>query len=222
MRVAALLSGGKDSVAAIELAQGFAWDVACVIVLEPQEDDAWMFHTPNLNLAKAIGEALGVPVRSFSTRPDPEDEVADLEEAIRLVHQEFQLDGILSGALASEYQRTRIERIGHRLGLKTFAPLWHKDPATYMASLLQAGYDLRFSRVAAEGVPKSWAGQPLTAECLEHMRNHSARPHIAGEGGEYESAVLNAPHYKAPVQVDASHVHETASRATWIVEALHV
>ena len=55
------------------------------------------------------------------TAGEKETELADLEAALA----PLPIDGFTSGALASEYQRTRLEGIGHRLGLKSFAPLWH-------------------------------------------------------------------------------------------------
>jgi diphthine-ammonia ligase len=218
MRVLALLSGGKDSVAAVEVAQGHGWDVAAALTMVPAEDDAWMFHTPNLSVVRGVAECLGLPLVEAPCRSGPEEEVADLEAAIARAHRELRLDGVVSGALASEYQRTRIDGIGHRLGLKTFAPLWHKEPHAYVRSLLAAGYGIRFSRTAAEGVPNAWAGQALDLAKVEAMERHPASPHVAGEGGEYETLVVAAPHYHGRLEC-AGHVEATASRATWVVDS---
>lgn len=219
MRCAVLLSGGKDSVAAVELAQGCAWDVVVAIVMRPAEDDAWMYHVPNLDVTLGIAEAMGLPLLEQPARTGQEEEVEDLKIALQRAMDEFQIDAVLSGALASEYQKTRIDRVGHELGIKTFAPIWHKNPETYVRSLQHAGYDLRFSRVAADGLDETWAGAQFTAEKLDFLKGHRSRPHIAGEGGEFETLVLDAPHYRAPVAVEESHVVATASRATWIVDA---
>ncbi len=215
MRCIALLSGGKDSVAAVEVAQGHGWDVVAALRMVPAEDDAWMFHTPNLDVVEGIADAMGLPLVTAPARADPEQEVEDLERALAGAKQEFRLDAVVSGALASEYQKTRIDRIGHRLGLKTFAPLWHKDPDAYMDGLLKGGYDVRFSRVAADGLDGSWAGARLDAGRLERLRG--MRLHVAGEGGEYETLVLDAPHFAHPLEVTGADVVETASRATWTV-----
>ncbi len=221
MRVVAMLSGGKDSVAAVEVAQGFGWDVVGALVLRPAQDDAWMFHTPALDVVAGVAQCLGLPLLEASVRAGPEQEVVDLETALDDARREWDLDGVISGALASEYQRTRIDAIGHRLGLKTFAPLWHKDPVIYLRGLLAGGYDLRFTRTAAEGVPNAWCGQVLDAAKLAALQAHKARPHVAGEGGEYETLVLDAPHYERRLVVDSAHVQATASRATWFVDAWH-
>jgi ABC transporter with metal-binding/Fe-S-binding domain ATP-binding protein len=218
MRVLALLSGGKDSVAAVEVAQGHGWDVVGALTMVPAEDDAWMFHTPNLGVVRGVAACLGLPLIEAPCRSGKDQEVADLEAAIAKAKADLRLDGVVSGALASEYQRTRIDAIGHRLGLKTFAPLWHKEPHAYVRSLLAGGYDVRFSRTAAEGVPNAWAGERLDLDKLAAMERHPAGPHVAGEGGEYETLVVAAPHYAGRLECHG-HVEATASRATWVVDS---
>ncbi|HLF16862.1 MAG TPA: diphthine--ammonia ligase, partial [Candidatus Thermoplasmatota archaeon] len=193
MRVLALLSGGKDSVCAVETARGFGWDVVAGLTLVPAEDDAWMFHTPNLAAVRGVALCLGLPLLEAPCRNGELEEVEDLEAAVAAVKQPLALDGLVSGALASEYQRIRIERVGHRLGLKTFAPLWHKELRGYLRSLLAGGWDIRFSRIAAGGIPPEWAGERLTPERLGALERMASRPHVAGEGGEYETLVLDAP-----------------------------
>lgn len=221
MRVLVLLSGGKDSVAAVETARGFGWDVVAALALRPAADDAWMFHTPNLDVVAGVARCLGLPLRSAAVRQGQDEEVADLEAALAQAKADLRLDGVVSGALASEYQKTRIDAIGHRLGLRTFAPLWHKEPHGYVRSLVDGGWDVRFSRCAAEGVPAAWAGARLDAARLEAMARHPARPHVAGEGGEYETLVCWAPGWAERVVVDAARVEATAGRATWVVERWH-
>lgn len=221
MRVLALLSGGKDSVCAVETARGFGWDVVAALVLRPAEDDAWMFHTPALDAVPGVAECLGLPLVEAPVRTGQAEEVEDLEAAVRAAKDRFQLDGLVSGALASEYQRTRIDALGHRAGLRTFAPLWHKEPQGYLASLLAGGWDIRFSRTAAEGVPTAWAGQPLDAARVAAMARHAARPNVAGEGGEYETLVVDAPCYQRRLVIDRARVEATASRATWHVLSWH-
>src|ERR1044072_8866198 len=149
MRVIALLSGGKDSVCAVETARGFGWDVVAGLTMVPTADDAWMFHVPNLAVVRGVAQCLHLPPVEWPAAEGPDEEVRGLEQALACAKRFFNLDGVVSGALASEYQRTRIDGIGHRLGLKSFAPLWHKQPEAYVRSLLAGGYALRFSRVAA-------------------------------------------------------------------------
>ncbi|MGB0651743.1 MAG: diphthine--ammonia ligase [Thermoplasmatota archaeon] len=218
MRCVALLSGGKDSVAAIDVARGHGWEVPVALCIVPAEDDAWMFHTPNLAVVDAVAQALDLELVRAPCRSGPEEEVADLETALAQVKEEHDVGAVVSGALASEYQRTRIDAIGHRLGLATFAPLWHVDPDTYMDGLVAAGYDIRIARAAADGLDETWAGRRLDAQALAELRANPSRPHIAGEGGEFETLVLDGPGYQKRIEVEEEEVEATASRSTWHVK----
>jgi len=151
----------------------------------------------------------------------PDEEVRGLGQALACAKRDFNLDGIVSGALASEYQRTRLDAICHEVGLKSFAPLWHKEPASYVRGLLRGGYDIAFSRVAAGGIPNDWAGTRLDEGKLAAMVAARERPNVAGEGGEFETLVLDGPCYGRRLVVDGAHVEATPSRATWRVTAWH-
>lgn len=220
MRCVALLSGGKDSVAAIDVAQGHGWDVVAALCLLPAEDDSYMFHTPNLSLVPGVAAAMALPVESVTVPADPVPEIGALEEALAKACEAHKADAVLSGALASDYQRTRLDQVAHRIGVRSLAPLWHKRPSVYMAWLLEAGYDIRFSRVAADGLDASWAGRSLDSDALAALA--ALRIHVAGEGGEYESLVLDAPHFTSRIVVTDAHVEATASRATWHVDHWHL
>src|SRR5687767_12071338 len=176
MRVLALLSGGKDSVCAAETAMNWGWDVVAGLTIVPAEDDAWMFHTPNLPVVPGVAQCLGLPLIEAPARTGQTEEVEDLEAALVAAKKKHRLDGIVSGALASEYQRTRLEAACHRAGLKSFAPLWHIEPASYVSSLIEGGWDIRFSRTAADGVPNAWVGTSLDAAKLAKMSKHASRP----------------------------------------------
>lgn len=222
MKILVLLSGGKDSVCAVETARAYGWDVVAALALHPAQDDAWMFHTPNLSVVRGVAQCLGIPLLEAPVRAGQQEELEDLEAALRIARDRFQLDGIISGALASEYQRTRLEAIGHDLGLKTFTPLWHKEPASYVRSLVAGGWDIRFSRVAADGIPTTWAGAKLDAAAVTRLESLRTRPHVAGEGGEFETLVLDAPCYSHRLVVDKARIVTEGIRATWIVESWHV
>jgi len=199
MRVAALVSGGKDSVLALHCAQCTGWDVTHVVTVRPRASDSWMFHVPNTDLAPLLAGALGIPLVAVETHGEKEEELADLQAALA----KLPIDGFVSGALASEYQRTRLERIGHALGLKSFTPLWHKRPEAVLETVSAPGWDVRIAAVAAEGLSEAWLGRRLDPQAVAELRALSERYglHPAGEGGEYESLVLDAPCYQSRIEV---------------------
>lgn len=216
MRVAALVSGGKDSVLALHVAQCHGWDVTHVVTVRPRAADSYMFHVPNTDLGPLIAGALGLPLVVVETAGEKEAELDDLERALAALP----LDGFVSGALASEYQRTRLEGIGHRLGLKSFAPLWHKRPMDILSTVSGPGWDVRFAAVAAEGLGERWLGRRLSAEAAEELAALRERygVHPAGEGGEYETLVLDAPCYRRRIEVVRASSDWRRDGGSWRVE----
>ena len=217
MKVAALVSGGKDGVLALWVAQNHGWNVTHVVTVRPAVDDSYMFHAPNTRLGPLLAEAMGLPFVEVRTAGEKEREVDDLERALAALP----IDGFVSGALASEYQRTRLEGIGHRLGLKSFTPLWHKNPEEILRTVSGDGWDVRFAAVAAEGLGEDWLGARLTPARVERLLALRDRYglHPAGEGGEFETLVLDAPCYQRPVRVLRAEAEWRRDHGAWRVLA---
>jgi ABC transporter with metal-binding/Fe-S-binding domain ATP-binding protein len=214
------LSGGKDSVLAGHVVRDWGWDIVCAIRVLPAADDSWMFHVPNLRVIPFQAGAWGIPLRDVAVSGEAEREVEDLRVGL----EGLPADALVSGALASEYQKTRIDRVGHVLGLKTFAPLWHKEPTEVLSSLISQGFDVRFSATAADGFDENWLGRRLDGAALRDLaRLHVERGiHIGGEGGEYETVVLDAPGWNRAVVPTAAANSWHRDRGTWAIEACHL
>lgn len=224
MRVVALLSGGKDSVAAVHVARNWGWDVVGACILQVAGEDSHMFHRPNARWAPLVAEALDLPVFVGETDGRDEEEVGDLQALLEVAQAETGADGVVSGALASEYQRVRIERVGHALGLRTFTPLWHKPPRLYMAWLVAARFHVRVVHVAAEGLGRGWLGRLLTPRALVALERQAQRFgfHLAGEGGEYETLVTDGPGFRRPLVVDAAATEWHRDAGTWSISGAHL
>ncbi len=220
MRVAALFSGGKDSNLALDIALQSGWDVTHLVTVRPANPESMMFHVPNLDLVPLMAEARGIPLVTVETAGEPEHELDELETALR----ELSIDGVIAGAVASEYQRTRIERVAHRVGIKSFTPIWHKRPRDVVRSLVAGGYDVRFASVAAEGFTEEWLGRRLDDDAVAELDALHARyaVNVAGEGGEYESLVLDGPFCRARIVVDSAHGTWSRDHGTWRVDAAHL
>jgi diphthine-ammonia ligase len=204
MKVAALFSGGKDSVFAIFIAQQWGWDITHLVSLYPQQHDSWMFHSINIGLTTQLADAIKIPLIAKATTGNKEEELQDLETILK----DLPIEGVISGAIASEYQRTRIERVCHTLSLKSFTPLWHKNPTMLLREQINAGFEIMITGVFAHGLDKTWLGtildESILPSFLELQQKYQINP--AGEGGEYETLVLNGPLFKKKLIVDESSV----------------
>jgi asparagine synthase (glutamine-hydrolysing) len=203
-----LFTGGKDSNYALYRMVKKGYAVSCLISMESENPDSFMFHTPNIELAKYQGEALEIPLITGKTPGVEEEELEDLKLLVKRAVDEYGIRGLVTGALYSEYQRSRIEKICKELSIKCFSPLWHLDQYEYFKTILKKGFSVVFSSVAALGLDKTWVGRPITLMDLKRLKELEKRygVNVAGEGGEFESFVLDAPLFRKRLVITDSKI----------------
>ena len=200
MNVASLFSGGKDSLFSIYIVKQWGWDIKYLVTLYPKKKDSWMFHHLNISQTEKIAKALDIPHIKKTIEGNKEEEILELKEIL----QNLDIDGVISGAIASEYQRTRIEKICHELNIKSFTPLWHKNQFTIVEDQIKAGFNIMIVGVFAFGFDKSWLGKYINNKCLNEIISLSKKYkiNIAGEGGEFETITLDGPIFKKKLIID--------------------
>ncbi|HIH93709.1 TPA: TIGR00289 family protein [Methanosarcina acetivorans] len=203
MKLAALISGGKDSVFAIHKALEEGHEVTHLINIIPARDDSYMYHSINLHMVELISAASEIPLIQQESSGIKELELDDLTLALKRVN----VDGVSVGAIESQYQASRVQKICDSLGLKVYAPLWHRDPEELLNEMAKV-LDIRIVRVAAEGLDSSWLGRPINVNSIENLKalNRRYMVHMAGEGGEYETVVLDAPFFKKRIEIVKSEI----------------
>jgi ABC transporter with metal-binding/Fe-S-binding domain ATP-binding protein len=194
MKLGVLCSGGKDSWFACHLAMQKE-EVACLISVRSRNEESYMFHTPNTHLVPLQAEAAGLPLVTVETEGIEEAELGDLSRAISLAVEEYCIEGVVTGALLSVYQATRVQRICQDLGLWCFNPLWYTDPELYMKELITSGFKAIITGVFAAPFSADWLGREIDRAALSGLQQYvrSHRITLTGEGGEYETLVLDAP-----------------------------
>jgi diphthine-ammonia ligase len=208
LKVGILFSGGKDSVYATYLAKK-EHDVSCLITLNPSRQDSYMFHFPNLRWTALQARTMHIPQITVPTGGEKEVELQDLSKALKTAKDEYSLGGIFTGALASVYQKSRVERVCAELGLQSFSPLWQIDPRTHLLNIIGDGFDVIITGVAALGLDEDWLGRRLDGamveELVELQRKHGM--HAALEGGEGETFVLDCPIFEERIEITSSRRH---------------
>jgi diphthine-ammonia ligase len=195
-----MFSGGKDSCYSVWLVQHQAWDVARLVTVKPEARDSWMFHYPNVAWTSLQARSMGL---KHTVIPGGTKEMETLEQALRVMRDEDGLDGIVTGAIASEYQKSKFDNLCDKVGLRSFCPLWHKKPEVLLEDLIAGGFRIIMSAVAASGLDESWLGRELTPSEWERIKNISAQIglHLSGEGGEYETFVVDAPQFSKGIMI---------------------
>ncbi|MBO4503124.1 MAG: diphthine--ammonia ligase, partial [Candidatus Methanomethylophilus sp.] len=198
MRLASLYSGGKDSSFSLYVAEQMGHEIPYLVNVVPEDRASWIFHTPNLNVVPAIAEAMGKELILGKSTGEEDSDMEGLRQAL----DGLDIDGIVTGAVWSDYQWDRMNLVCGDLGLKFFAPMWRKDQDYLMEQMIDAGVEAVIVGCYAEGFDESWLGRPLNHETLAELRKLRDKYGISimGEGGEYESLTLNSPSFRYPLK----------------------
>jgi len=205
MDTAVLFSGGKDSTLALYYALNYS-NVKCLISIISKNPFSYMFHTPNIELVKEQSKALDIPLIVVKSKGEKEKELKDLERAIKLAIKRYKIKGIISGAVLSNYQVSRIQRICNKLGIECFNPLWQKDQFKLLEELVKLKFRVIITGVFALGFD-NFLGKTINMDFINAMKklNKLYKINPAGEGGEYESFVLDAPIFKKRLVITKKH-----------------
>ena len=184
MKTLALLSGGKDSFLSAQIALEQGYDVQAALTVIPEEFSL-MFHYPNAAKAEMVASLLGVPWNTIK------------EEDFKSAIANYAMQGfkaITVGAIASEYQKTRVERLCTELGIMSFIPLWRKEQSLILKELQVRGITAMIVSVSADGFGPEDLGRIIDLGYIDELeeKNRKYGINVSGEGGEYESFVLAA------------------------------
>ncbi len=199
MRVAVLISGGKDSALALHRALQKGYNVKFLIAMIPQRADSWMFHYPNIHLTELFAEAAAIPLVKGETAGVKEEELDDLKSVLA----GLDVDGVISGAVASQYQRRRIQGVCEELGLSSIAPLWNEPPLKLLKELVGLGFNAVITGVYARGFDEGWLGRRIDTDAISDLLelNRKYCISLVGEGGEYETLVVDAPFFRKKIDL---------------------
>jgi predicted ATP pyrophosphatase (TIGR00289 family) len=199
LHVAALVTGGKDSALALYRVLGQGYKVKYLVTMLPQRPDSWMFHYPNIHLAEFFAEAVGIPLVKGETSGIKESELEDLKRVLA----PLSIDGVVTGAIMSQYQKNRIDKICEDLNLKSIAPLWHENPRKLLDEIVNLNFEVVIVGVYAYGFDAKWLGRRLNQKTINDLVELAKKYQISlvGEGGEYETLVLDAPFFKKRIQL---------------------
>lgn len=234
MRFVALVSGGKDSIySALECIKNGHELIACVHLGAPEstDEESYMYQTAASEVVRTLVEdCLEVPLllyqrvgKSINTSmvyqnddsSSERDEVEDLFLALQQAKEKYNVQAVSSGAILSTYQRVRIEHVCSRLGLTSLSYLWRLLPQKELLQrMLEDGIVAVIVRAACPPglVPRKHLNKTLKFlwDCGLLERLHQRYQfHVCGEGGEYESLVVDSPLHKKKLVFDEVFVDET-------------
>jgi diphthine-ammonia ligase len=202
MKVGALYSGGKDSTLALIKASR-EHKIECLISMISENPESYMFHVPNALLTKYQAEAMEIPIIQEFTKGEKEKELADLKKTIEEAKEKFVVEGIVTGAIKSNYQYSRIKRICDELNLELISPLWQTDEIEELKEVLKEGIKAIIVSVSAYPLTRDFLGKEIDEliikKFIEFRDKFGFNP--SGEGGEYETFVIDSPIFKKRISI---------------------
>lgn len=215
MRLGILFSGGKDSTYSAYLAKQMGNELTCLISVFSENPESYMFHTPNIKLVKKQAKAMNIPLLIEKTKGKKEEELDDLERAIKKAKEKYKIQGIVTGALHSVYQASRIQKICDKLNLKCVNPLWHKDEIEYINELINNKFKIIITGVFAYPLNESWLGRVIDKKFIDEVKTlkEKYKIHPAGEGGEFETFVLNCPLFSEELKMKEKKISSSGENA---------
>jgi len=179
MRLGVLFSGGKDSCFACYKAMK-KYDVVCLISIISRNEESYMFHTPNIALTKI-----------------------QLKKAIEIGKEKYKIEGVVTGAIESVYQSSRIQKICNDLDIGCFNPIWQMHQMNLLKELVSAGFKTVITGVFAYPFDETWLGREIDEKTIKELEELQKRHKISpsGEGGEIETFVYDAPMFKKRIEI---------------------
>ncbi len=143
-----------------------------------------------------------------------------MERAIAEAKTKFQIEGVVTGAVESVYQASRVQRICNRLDLWCFNPLWKHDQKELLEILVEKNFKVVISGVFAYPLDEKWLGKQIDpnmiARLVELQSQYGISP--SGEGGEIETTVLDAPMFKKKIEILDSVAEAKGNSGVYIIK----
>ncbi|MBN2067197.1 MAG: diphthine--ammonia ligase [Candidatus Diapherotrites archaeon] len=203
MNVACLFSGGKDSCYSLFNAINQNHTIAGLITIKSRDSDSFMYHLPNIHLTEQAALASELPLIIGEAEKGQEAELWVLYDVLAELKNEKRIDGVLTGAIASNYQRKRVDLLCKKLKLKHLAPLWGRNQAELLREMIEHRFSMLVVAVAAKGLGESWLGRAIDESAVDELLELQEKfgINVAGEGGELETLVLDCPLFKKKLVV---------------------
>lgn len=158
---------------------------------------------------RAIGQDTSINKELNYVKLSNDDEIEAMFQLLQDVKSAIpDLQAVSVGAILSSYQRVRVEDVCNRLGLTVLSYLWQRDQLQLMTEMCSMSrdidetvqpnglFDARLIKVASIGLNATHLNKSLPQILPSMIKlNTQFQVNICGEGGEFETMVLDAPFF---------------------------
>ena len=217
-----MLSGGKDSTFAIDSCLEKGWEIEYLISVKPTRKDCFLFHFATVEHTPKIAEILGL--KHILTTCDVADPKLEADIIKNIVAKNKVDAVVLGGTGLQETQIRSVQEALRPLGVEAFASHAGFDHSRLMEEMINKGYKIMITQVAAEGA-MPWLGTILTKDNLKQLFADAQRYgfHSGGDGGPYDSIVLDCPMFNKKLEiVDYEKIVDDAYSGHIVINKLNI
>ncbi|KAK5173364.1 uncharacterized protein LTR77_002045 [Saxophila tyrrhenica] len=250
LKVVCLISGGKDSLFSILHCMKHGHSIVALANLHPPDHeqadavedlDSYMYQTVGHSVIPLYKKALGLPLyrqaitglaknqdKCYGPSSDEDEAEALLPLLRKVMSHHPEVNAVSTGAILSDYQRTRVESVAIRLGLTPLSYLWQwpnllpHSQDSLLKDMAEVGQDSRIIKVASGGLDESNLWQNVADTRTISRLNKAVQRFgsaddgaVLGEGGEYETLALSGPFplWKGRIKVDDADLQVVSGEA---------
>lgn len=204
MDVAVLYSGGKDSTYAIEYCMSRNWNIKYLLSVKPSRTDCYLFHFATVEHTPELAKILGI--KQILIGCDVADPVKEAE-IIKNIVAKNKVDAVVLGGVG--LQETQIKSLQNALmplGIEVFASHAGLDSYNLLKEMIDKGYEIIITEVASDGLDERHLGFRLNKETFDYFCKLSVKYgfEILGEGGYYNSLVVDGPIFSKKIELGKS------------------
>ena len=201
MKAAILWTGGKDSALALQVSLNLH-DIRRLVCFVPADNRQFLAHPTELMEIQA--QKIGMPIEFVPISEPYKQSYRQQIEAIRDTGIEMLITGDIStvGGMPNW-----IDEVAEGL-VEVHKPLWELDRHAILDTLIASEFKVICSLAYKKYFQQTIAGRYLDAELISELKQLPID--ACGEQGEYHTWVLDAPFFKAPVQLKGTRIIEAA------------
>ncbi len=201
MKLISSVSGGKDSVYAFWLMLQEGFEIRRWVTFVPRIKESYMLHSLNTQIVEIQAKLSGVMHKKFFVTGEKEEEIKEMLQYLKEMKESEAFEGLVCGAVMSEYQKHRFDMICEALNIPCYAPLWHKNSESLLKEIVENGFEFIVTYGGDDF--KNWVGEKICKNNIEEFIDFlkDIKANISGEGGEYETFVVKTPFWEKEIKV---------------------
>ncbi len=205
MKLAALFSGGKDSIYSIYKAKKNGHQIKCLITLCPKSSESLLLHHPNIRITKLQSISMNIlHTYNILKSDDINFEIESLRRVISKAKKDLEIDGVVHGSISSNFQIDKFSKICADLNISLYTPLNNINQKNYLYDILLSKFRFIIISVSSDGLDGRWLGKEITLDDLDMLNKLSNKYkfNINFDGGEAETLVLDCPLFSYPIKIN--------------------